>query len=71
MKKRHASRWNGPSDADYMEAARRLFQIDGQVEIDAFAKVSRGDAQGAYVEAWVYVPRSHAQGETESGVATP
>jgi hypothetical protein len=51
-----------PSDADYMETARRLFQRDGEVEIDALAEVSCSDPeQGAYVQAWVWVRADQVQ----------
>jgi hypothetical protein len=39
----------------YVEAAKRLFHEEGSIEIDDNAKVSKGDANGAYVEAWVWV----------------
>src|SRR5712691_6732601 len=44
----------------YREAAKRLHQEDGECEIDANAKISRAsteDEEGAYVQAWVWVPR--------------
>jgi hypothetical protein len=33
-----------------------MYQRDGHIEIDGNARISRGDAEGAYVEAWVWVP---------------
>lgn len=51
-----------PTDSDYMAAARRLYQRDGEIEVDAFAKVSASDG-GAYVEAWVWVPDEAATPE--------
>jgi hypothetical protein len=45
-----------PSDDDYRMAARDR-QEDGVVEFDADAPVSRTEA-GAYVQAWVFVPKA-------------
>ena len=39
----------------YREAASEMFHRDGELEIDADAKISRGDDEGAYVQAWVWV----------------
>lgn len=36
--------------------ARRLYHQDGEIEVDDNARVSRGGEDGAYVEAWVWVP---------------
>lgn len=44
--------------AAYLEAAGELHGRDGECEIDGNAKVSMGDDPGAYVAAWVWVPRS-------------
>lgn len=41
-----------------IEAARRLYEREGEIEIDDGAKVSRADDNpdaGAYVQAWVWV----------------
>lgn len=46
------------TDEQYIEAARRLYQKDGEIEIDELAGteiVSRSDDDGAYVQAWVWV----------------
>jgi len=43
------------SDAAYVAAARVLYGVNGEVEVDEGAKVSRGDDPGAYVQAWVWV----------------
>ena len=43
----------------YRSAARRMYNKDGECEVDADAKVSMQDpaeAEGAYVQAWVWVP---------------
>lgn len=44
------------TNKQYVSAAIRLFNDEGTIEIDANAKVSRSDEDGAYVEAWVWVP---------------
>lgn len=46
----------GPTNEQYRKAAERLHAEGGKIEIDADAKVSRGDDPGAYVAAWVWVP---------------
>jgi hypothetical protein len=43
------------TDEDYVQAARDIYEADGEIEIDGEAKVSRGDRSGAYVQAWVWV----------------
>lgn len=52
-----------PSDDAYRAAASWLHS---GVEVDGDAKVSRGDDDGAYVQAWVWVPESNAQEEGKS-----
>lgn len=50
-----------PTRADYRYAARSLFHDEGRIEVDDSAKVSMGDpAEGAYVQAWVWVPLDDA-----------
>lgn len=50
-----------PSDDELINAARRLHQRDGELEIDPpgtplpESRVSRGAEPGAYVLAWVWV----------------
>lgn len=46
----------GCDDNDAVEAARQLHQKDGEIEVDDDAKTSRGDENGCYVQAWVWVP---------------
>ena len=50
-----------PTDKAYVEAAYRLFNIEGEIEIDPDAKTSRVDPDeeetGCYVQAWVWVNR--------------
>ncbi len=37
--------------------AKELYHRDGEIEVDDNARVSLGDDRGAYVEAWVWVPK--------------
>jgi hypothetical protein len=50
------------TDEQYRTKAKSLFEEEGEIEIDLNAKVSRGGDNGAYVQAWVWVP------EDEEGV---
>ena len=43
------------TDQEYIKAARREHQREGVIEIDDDALISRGDHDGAYVAAWVWV----------------
>jgi hypothetical protein len=43
-------------DEWFVARARELFCEQGHIEIEEKAPVSRGDAKGAYVQAWVWVP---------------
>jgi len=40
----------------YRAAATGFFHKDGECEIDKGAKVALGDNEGAYVQAWIWVP---------------
>lgn len=46
-------------DLAYIRAAKRMYDKDGEIEIDDNAKISKAQAgtddPGAYVEAWVWV----------------
>jgi hypothetical protein len=44
-----------PTDAQLVAAAKRMYHDEGTEEIDDGATVSRGDPDGAYVQAWVWV----------------
>lgn len=57
-----------PSDNQMIRAAKRIHSEDGEVEVDSDAVVSRGDDDGAYVAAWVWVPNSVARQEDDSPV---
>ena len=45
----------GMTDAQFVKRAQKLYQDDGEVEVDDGAVVSRGSDMGAYVQAWVWV----------------
>ena len=51
-----AAESDGKSDDWYRERAKELYCVDGEIEVDSNARISRGDDPGAYVEAWVWVP---------------
>lgn len=44
------------SDEWFRMRARELYHEEGEIEVDDNAPVSAGDDDGAYVEAWVWVP---------------
>ena len=44
------------SDEWFRTRAKELYCEEGQIEVDDNARVSIGDDDGAYVEAWVWVP---------------
>ena len=44
------------SDKWFRARANEMYCRDGEIEVDSNARVSRGDDEGAYVEAWVWVP---------------
>jgi hypothetical protein len=53
----------------YRDAAKKLFHREGELEIDAGAPVSKADPEdggdeGAYVQAWVWVPDYEIPGQT-------
>lgn len=43
------------TEADYRQAARRLRNIDGDIEIEPDAVVSISGSGGAYIQAWVWL----------------
>jgi len=53
-----------PTVEQYRRAASRLYGNDGEIEVDADARVSRSDDGGAYVQAWLWVDDSDATKET-------
>jgi len=46
------------TDEWFRKQAKSTYHEEGQIEIDSNARVSRGSDEGAYVEAWVWVPLS-------------
>jgi hypothetical protein len=46
----------GKDDHWYRERAREPYGVDGEIEVDSNARISRGEDPGAYVEMWVWVP---------------
>jgi len=62
-----------PTAEEYRDAAKRLYHVDGATEIDDKARVSRESTareEGAYVQAWVWVPRQAVDKEYDPA-ATP
>lgn len=58
-----------PTDDQVRAAAVRMYESEGEREIDFGATISRADDnsdQGAYVQAWVWVPDSEALKEPTS-----
>ena len=49
----------------YADAAKRLYHDEGSVEIDDGAEVSKGSDEGAYVQAWVWVPADEIDLDTD------
>ena len=47
---------NMKSDKWFRARAKELYYRDGVIEVDSNARISFGDDEGAYVEAWVWVP---------------
>lgn len=48
------------TDEQYRKAAKRIHACDGAIEVDADAPVSKGDDEGAYVQAWVWISDEEA-----------
>lgn len=46
---------NNPTFSQYRAAAQRIYNDEGTCEIDDNAKISKGDDDGAYVQAWVWI----------------
>jgi hypothetical protein len=40
----------------FRNRAAEMYQAEGEIEIDRHARVSVGETDGAYVQAWVWVP---------------
>ena len=53
---------NTITDTQYRDAARRIYTKDtDDVEIDDSAPIARGSADGAFVQAWVWVDNSQIE----------
>lgn len=48
------------SAADLLEAARKLKEREGELEIDDNAEISRGSDGGAYVQTWAWIDNHSA-----------
>lgn len=57
------------TNAQYRDAAKRIHESEGEIEIDDKAKVSRGDDTGAYVQAWVWVPNDSIRVSAKQTIA--
>lgn len=53
-------------DWQYRAAAHRIHHYEGIVEMDDGATVSRWNDKGAYIEAWIWVPREHLTAEDKT-----
>lgn len=53
---------DGPLEQKYYDAAVGLYHREGAVEVDDAALVSIG-VDGAYVQAWVFVPKEEVETE--------
>jgi hypothetical protein len=53
-------------DEWYVERANDTLYRDGEVEFDSDALVSNGNAAGAYVQAWVWVPDDEVPDDEDS-----
>jgi hypothetical protein len=47
---------NEKDDEWFRARAKELYGRDGEIEVDSNARISYGADEGAYVEAWVWVP---------------
>jgi len=59
------------TDQQYRAAAKELHEVEGEIEIDGNAAVSRGNYPGAWVRAWVWVPSDDARAESECKCVQP
>ena len=44
-------------ELDYVVAAKDMYHVDGELEVDDNAPVSMGEDPGAYVAVWVWIPK--------------
>ena len=55
---------NMKSDKWFRARAKELYCRDGEIEVDSNARISFGDDDGAYVEAWVWVPLNEEESDS-------
>ena len=53
------------NDEWFRARAKELYCRDGEVEVDSNARISYGADEGAYVEAWVWVPFEETESDSE------
>ena len=51
------------NDEWFRSRANELYGQDGYIEVDGNARICRGDDDGAYVEAWVWVPSKSSKSD--------
>jgi hypothetical protein len=56
------------SDEWFRTRAGELYHEDGEIEVSSHARVATGSDQGAYVEAWVWVPLQGQNGSSLGAV---
>lgn len=54
-----------------IQLARQQYEQEGQVEIDDAARLSEGNDNGCYVQAWVWIGYSGTRFDQEKGATTP
>lgn len=47
----------------FRSRAKEMYHEEGEIEIDEDAKVSMSEGEGAYVQAWVWVPSQKRSGK--------
>ena len=53
------------NDEWFRNRAKELYHEEGEIEVDNDARVSIGDADGAYVAAWVWVPLKKEKADSQ------
>ena len=58
------------TDNGYRAAARRLYERDGEIEIEEFADVMESEERaGCWVSCWLFVPDHEARAEVRRAAA--
>jgi hypothetical protein len=52
-------------DSRYRDAAKSIYQVDGELEFDPSAVVSKGEDAGAYVMGWQWVADEELAGVSD------